>query len=178
MATINRENTKRENEVSSHRNNDNTTNDKEENNTNSTCRREETIQMTTTQGPPVYSGPFSKFIALSENFQLPTILKPYDGTKDPHFHLTIFKSMMLINGASDPLFYKTFLTFLEKAALLWFSSLPIKTVHSFAELSQAFMNRFYSSQVNKKTLDTLNAIPQSPREQMREYLNQFNEMVM
>ena len=84
-------------------------------------------------------------VAFSENFQLLATLKPYDGTGDPQVHVTMFMSMMLVNGASDPFLCKTFPTFLEKAALLWFSSLPVGTIHNFAKLSQAFMNRFSSS---------------------------------
>ena len=53
-------------------------------------------------------------IALPENFQLSTTLKPYNGTRDPQVHVTMFKSMMLVNGASDPFLYRTFPTFLEK----------------------------------------------------------------
>ena len=85
MVAMNRENNKRESEASSHRNNDDPTRD-EEQNTHFTLRREEIIQTTTTQGLSIYSRPFSKFImsiALLENFQLLTTLKPYDGTGDP-----------------------------------------------------------------------------------------------
>ena len=145
MAAINWENNKRENEASGHQNNDDPTGDEEENNTYDTRGRQETIQTTITRGPPIYSRPFSEFImliAFPENFQLLTTLKPYDGTGDPQLHLTMFRSMILVNGESDPFLYRTFLTFLEKAALLWFSSLPSRTIHSFAELSQAFVNRF------------------------------------
>ena len=117
--------------------------------------------MTTTQGPPIYSGLFLEFImfvALLENFKLPTTLKPYDGIRDLQVHVTMFKSMMLVNGASDPFLYRTFPAFLEKPAVIWFSSLPIRLIHDFIELSQAFVNCFSSSQVYKKTSDSFNAI--------------------
>ena len=86
--------------------------------------------------------------------------------------------MMLVNGASDPFLYRTFLTFLEKAALLWFSSLPARTIHNFAELSQALVNQFSLSRVYKKTSDALNAIRQGSQEPLGEYLNQFNTVAM
>ena len=55
--------------------------------------------------PPTYSGPFLEFIiyvALPENFKFPMTLKSSDGTRDPQVHVTMFKSMMLVNGVSDP----------------------------------------------------------------------------
>ena len=161
MAAMNRENNRRENKASSHYNNDDPTGDEQKNNTYKTHGREETVQMTTMQGSPIYSGPFSEFImsiALPENCQLPNTLKSYDGTGDPQLHLTKFRSMMLVNGASDPLHCRAFPTFLEKTTLLCFLSLPTRTIHSFAKLLQAFVNRFSSSRVYKKTLNALNAI--------------------
>ena len=50
-----------------------------------TLVRRETYQTTTTHGPPVYSGSFSKFImsiAHLENLKFLTTLKPYDGIGD------------------------------------------------------------------------------------------------
>ena len=94
MGAMNWENSRRENEVSSRQNNDDPTGDEEENNTYNICEREETYQITTTQCPSIYSRPFLEFImsvACLENFKLPTTLKPYDGTRDPQVHLTMFK---------------------------------------------------------------------------------------
>ena len=165
MAIMNQENSKKKNKASSYQNNDDPTKDKEENNTHDTCGREETYQTTTTQGLPIYSGPFLEFIlfvALPKNFKLPTTLKPYYGIGDPRVHVTMFKSMMLINWASDSFLYRTFLTFLEKATLLRFSSLLARSIHDFAELLQVFVNHFHSSWVYKKTSNSLNVIQQGP----------------
>ena len=88
MGMTNQENNRRENEANSHRNNDDPTGNEEESNTHDTRGREETIQASTARSPPIYFGLFSGFImliALPENFQLLTTLKPYDGTGDPHF---------------------------------------------------------------------------------------------
>ena len=106
------------------------------------------------------------------------MLKPYDGTRDPQVHVTMFKSIMLFNKASDPFLCRTFITFLEKAALLWFSSLPADIIYNFAKLSQVFVNRFSLSQIYKKTSDSLNTIRQRPQESLREYLDQFNTVAM
>ena len=134
-----------------------------------------------TKGLPVYSAPLSEFImfvALPNNFKLPMTLRPYDGNGDPQVHVTMFRSMMLVDGAIDPFFYWTFPTFLEKVALLWFSSLLAGLIHDFVELSQAFVNHFSSSRVYKKTLNSLNMIWQGPQEPLREYLDRFNAVAM
>ena len=171
----------RENKASSHQNNDDPTIDEGENNTHNIYGRKETIQTTTTQGPPIYSTPFTEFImsvALPENFQLLMMLKLYDGIGVPQLHVTMFRSMILVNEVRDPFLYRTFPTFLEKVTLLWFSSLPVGIIHNFVELSQAYTNRFSSSQVYRKTSDSLNAIGQGPQEPLREYLGRFNTVVI
>ena len=48
MATMNRENNRKENKASSYRNNDEPTRDEEENNTYNICGHDETFQTTTT----------------------------------------------------------------------------------------------------------------------------------
>ena len=116
-------NNKKENEASNHQNNDDPTRDEEENNTYNIRGIEETYQMTTNEGSLIYSRPFSQFtmsMALSENFKLLMTLKPYDETEDLQVHVTMFKSMMLVNGASDLFLYRTFPTFLEKVTLCGF----------------------------------------------------------
>ena len=78
------------------------------------------------------------------------MLKSYDGTRDPQVHVTMSESMMLVDRASDPFLYRTFLTFLEKAALLWFLSLPAKTIHNFAKLSWALWTCSPRAEFTKK----------------------------
>ena len=68
---MNWENSRRENEASSHQNNDNPTGDEKKINTHNTRGREETYQITTTRGLPIYLRPFSEFImsmVFLENF--------------------------------------------------------------------------------------------------------------
>lgn len=90
----------------------------------------------------------------------------------------MFISIMLVNGATNPFLCWTFPTFPEKMALLWFFSLPTRSIHDFAKFSRAFVNRFFSSWVYKKTSDSLSAIRQGPQEPLREYLDRFNVVAM
>ena len=126
-------------------------------------------------------GLFSKFImsvTLPNNFKLPFTFSRYGGSGDPQVHVIMFKSMMLLNGASGPFFCWGFPTFLEKSTLLWFSSFRIRSVHDFSELLEASINRFSSSRVCQKTLDALNAMKQEPQESLKEYLDYFNAVAM
>ena len=49
-------------------------------------------------------------VVLPAHFKLLLSLQPYDGTGDPREHVTLFTSMMLLNGATNPFFYPAFLT--------------------------------------------------------------------
>ncbi|WOL11533.1 hypothetical protein Cni_G20296 [Canna indica] len=62
---------------------------------------------------------------------------------------------------------------MEKTALLWFASLPPKSIHSFTNLSHAFLNRFFISRVYYKTEDALHYIRQGEHEPLREYIRRF-----
>ena len=72
------------------------------------------------------ANPFSEEIMnykMSLNFTLPMTLTPYKGIGDPKVHVTKFKSMMFLNSDCDPILCRSFPTFLDGVALLWFSNL-------------------------------------------------------
>ena len=75
---------------------------------------------------PMDSNPFSKFVmleSLPNNFKLALPWYTYGGMDDPQIYITMFKYMMLLNGAIKPFLCQVFLTSMEKSALLWFSTL-------------------------------------------------------
>ncbi|WOK94242.1 hypothetical protein Cni_G02944 [Canna indica] len=129
-------------------------------------QREKEGTRTTVVVPPfvVDSGPFAEHImvvCLTYNCKLPTTLQSYDNMSDPTTHLTMLRSMMLLNDATDLILCRTFPTFLEKTALLWSSPKPSPT-----NLSSC---RIYS-----KTEDSLHYIKQGQHEPLRVYLKRFN----
>ncbi|MED6187802.1 hypothetical protein PIB30_079953 [Stylosanthes scabra] len=65
------------------------------------------------------------------NFTLSTTLKAYDGIGDPKVDVTKFRSMMLLNSASNPILCRAFPSFLDGAALLWFSSLSHESLRYY-----------------------------------------------
>ncbi|QHN87388.1 uncharacterized protein DS421_16g554660 [Arachis hypogaea] len=96
------------------------------------------------------TNPFSKEVMsfqMPKNFTLPMTLKPYEGTGDPNIYVTKFYLMMFMNGASDPILCCIFSTFLDGAALIWFSDLPASSISSFDELADLFVNNFVASKI-------------------------------
>ncbi|WOL01311.1 hypothetical protein Cni_G10027 [Canna indica] len=81
---------------------------------------------------PINSRPFAERIiavCLPPKFKLLATLKAYDGMGDLMMHLEMFRSMMLLNGATDLIFYRTFPTFFGegRATLVFFPSARVYT---------------------------------------------------
>ena len=79
-------------------------NQREDDNAPQTQQPMKTNKTTATGTLPVDSDTFSKFVisvTLNRNFKLPLTLRPYDGTGNLQVHFTMFKSMVLLNGATD-----------------------------------------------------------------------------
>ncbi|KAL4397411.1 hypothetical protein AHAS_Ahas01G0189200 [Arachis hypogaea] len=72
-------------------------------------------------------GPFTADVMnfkLPRNFVLPITLTIYNDMGDPKKYVKKFRSMMIVNGASDPILCHYFSTFLVDLTLDWFSSFP------------------------------------------------------
>ncbi|QHO43568.1 uncharacterized protein [Arachis hypogaea] len=115
---------------------------------------------------------------MPKNFNLPTTLKPYEGTGDPNIHVTKFHSMMFLNSAFDPILCRYFPTFLDGATLLWFSSLPAGSISIFQELADLFTNNFTASKFYVHDSDYLSTIKQDQHESLLDYMMMFNKIAM
>ncbi|XP_016198995.1 uncharacterized protein LOC107639951 [Arachis ipaensis] len=107
---------------------------------------------------------------MPKNFTLPTTLKPYQGIGDPNIHVTKFHTLMFMNKESDPIFCRTFPTFLDGATLIWFSNLPEGSVSNFDELADQFVNHFAASKIYVHNSDYLSTIKQGPNESLKDYM--------
>ncbi|XP_072084555.1 uncharacterized protein [Arachis hypogaea] len=90
------------------------------------------------------ANPFSEEIMnykMPLNFTLPMTLTSYKRIGDPKVHVTKFESMMFLNSDCDPILCRSFPTFLDGAALLWFSNLPAGSITSFDEFAKMFNTR-------------------------------------
>ncbi|XP_016178258.1 uncharacterized protein LOC107620640 [Arachis ipaensis] len=126
--------------------------------------------------------PFSEEITnykMLKNFTLPSSLEPYKGIGDPRAHIKKFQSMMFFNGPNnEPVLCRAFPTYVDGAALLWFSKLPAGSISSFEELAKSFIDYFAAAQIYVHGLDYLGTIRQGPQESLKDYLTRFAEATM
>ncbi|XP_057734407.1 uncharacterized protein LOC130949794 [Arachis stenosperma] len=115
---------------------------------------------------------------MPKNFTLLMTLAPYKGIRDPKVHVTKFESMMFLNSDSDPILCRSFPTFLDGAALLWFSSLPTGFISSFDEFAKLFINHFAASKIYVQDSDYLDTIKQGQHESLKDYMTCFTIAAM
>ncbi|XP_015941771.1 uncharacterized protein LOC107467247 [Arachis duranensis] len=105
-------------------------------------------------------------------------LAPYKGIGDPKVHVTKFESMMFLNSDSDPILCRSFPTFLDRAALLWFFNLPAGSITNFDEFAKLFINHFAASKIYVQDSDYLSTIKQGQHEILKDYMTCFTTVAM
>ncbi|XP_025616243.1 uncharacterized protein [Arachis hypogaea] len=131
--------------------------------------------------PDNSAGPFTADIMnfqLPRQFTLPTTLTPYDGLGDPKQHVKKFRSIMIVNGASDPILCRCFPSFLDGPALDWFCSLPADSISRFQELAAQFEDHFAASAIYLHDSDYLTTIKQGAQESLKDYITRFTKVAM
>ncbi|XP_025611638.1 uncharacterized protein [Arachis hypogaea] len=73
---------------------------------------------------------------------------------------------------------RAFPTYLDGAALLWFSKLPAGSIASFKELARSFIDYFAAARIYIHGSDYLNTIRQGPQESLKDYMTRFIEATM
>ncbi|XP_052111672.1 uncharacterized protein LOC127743058 [Arachis duranensis] len=148
------------------------------NNDEHTSKTKHTIPKTT-KTITKRTNPFTKEVMsfeMPKNFTLPSTLKPYQGIGDPNVHVTKFHAMVFMNKESDLILCCTFPTFLDEAALIWFSNLPEGSISNFDELANQFVNHFAASKIYVHNFDYLSTIKQGPNESLKDYMTRFVEV--
>nr|XP_025693000.1 uncharacterized protein LOC112795277 [Arachis hypogaea] len=116
---------------------------------------------------------------MPKNFTLPSSLEPYKGIGDPRSHIKKFQSMIFFNGPNnEAVLCKAFSTYLDGAALLWFSKLPEGSISSFEELAKSFIDYFAAARIYVHRSDYLGTIRQGPQESLKDYMTRFAEATM
>ncbi|XP_056855333.1 uncharacterized protein LOC130504725 [Raphanus sativus] len=125
--------------------------------------------------------PFVEEIASVEmprKFSFPSI-KMYEDTRDPENHITQYKQRMLALAipwdAREANMFKGFGSTLTGPALQWYINLPIKSIKSFAALSDKFVEQFASSRNLEKNSDDLYEVLQHRNEPLFSYIARFNQ---
>ncbi|XP_057740343.1 uncharacterized protein LOC130957504 [Arachis stenosperma] len=126
--------------------------------------------------------PFSEKITnyqMPKNFILPSSLEPYKAIGDSRAHIRKFQSMMFFNGPNnEPVLCRAFPTYLDGAALFWFSKLPEGSISSFEELAKSFIDYFAVARIYVHGSDYLGTIRQGPQESLKDYMTRFLEATM
>ncbi|XP_016191998.1 uncharacterized protein LOC107632872 [Arachis ipaensis] len=113
---------------------------------------------------------------MPKNFMMPSSLEPYKEIGDPRAHIKKFQSMMFFNSANNELVLcRAFHTYLDGAALLWFSKLSAGSISSFEELARSFIDYFATVQIYVHGSDYLGTIRQGPQESIKDYMTRFAE---
>ncbi|XP_025677993.1 uncharacterized protein [Arachis hypogaea] len=86
---------------------------------------------------------------------------------------------MFFNSANnEPILCRAFSTYLDGAALLWFSKLSAGSISSFEELARSFIDYFAASRIYVHGSDYLGTIRQGQHESLKEYMTKFAEATM
>ncbi|XP_057739633.1 uncharacterized protein LOC130956620 [Arachis stenosperma] len=85
---------------------------------------------------------------------------------------------MFLNSDYDPILCRSFSTFLDGAALLWFSNLPAGTISNFDEFAKFFINHFAASKIYVQDSDYLSTIKQGQHENLKDYMMRFTTAAM
>ncbi|XP_057526198.1 uncharacterized protein LOC130805442 [Amaranthus tricolor] len=102
----------------------------------------------------------------------------FDGTSCPEEHLMAYKNLMLLYTTNPALWCKFFPTTLTGVALTWYTSLPGRSIHTFAQLESKFLGHFVASKRQEKSNFHLLSITQLEGESISSYLRKFHEAVL
>ncbi|XP_072084361.1 uncharacterized protein [Arachis hypogaea] len=133
------------------------------------------------EGPDDLVGPFTEEVMnfeLPKRFTLPLTLTPYDGLGDPKKFLKKFRSIMIVNGASDTILCRCFLNYLDGPALDWLCALPAGSVSRFQQLAKLFEENFTGSAIYLHDSDYLNTIKQGQNESLKDYMTHFTKIAI
>ncbi|XP_016168256.1 uncharacterized protein LOC107610768 [Arachis ipaensis] len=87
--------------------------------------------------------------------------------------------MIFFNGTNnEPILCRSFPTYLDGAALLWFSKLSTGSISSFEDLARSFIDYFAASRIYVHGSDYLRTIKQGQHESLKDYLTRFAEATM
>ncbi|XP_020997281.1 uncharacterized protein LOC110280546 [Arachis duranensis] len=115
---------------------------------------------------------------LPKRFTLPLTLTPYDRLGDPRKFLKKFRSIMIVNGASDTVLCRCFLDYLDGPALDWLCALPAGSISRFQQLAKLFEEHFAGSAIYLHDSDYLNTIKQGPNKSLKDYMTRFTKVAI
>ncbi|XP_025674464.1 uncharacterized protein [Arachis hypogaea] len=131
--------------------------------------------------PDELIGPFTPEVMnfkLPKRFTLPLTLTPYDGLGDPKKFLKKFRSIMIVNGASDIILCRCFPNYLDGPTLDWLCALPAGSISRFQQLAKLFEEHFAGFAIYLHDSDYLNTIKQGQNESLKDYITRFSKVAI
>ncbi|XP_016185949.1 uncharacterized protein LOC107627638 [Arachis ipaensis] len=131
--------------------------------------------------PDELVGPFTPEVMnfeLPRRFTLPLTLTPYDGLGDPKKFIKKFRSIMIVNGASDTVLCRCFPNYLDGPALDWLCAFPAGLISRFQQLAKLFEDHFAGSTIYLHDSDYLNTIKQGQNESLKDYMTRFTKVTI
>ncbi|GJX13151.1 reverse transcriptase domain-containing protein [Tanacetum coccineum] len=105
--------------------------------------------------------------------KLPRNIRVDEGNKDPEDHLGIFSAATEQEEWSMPIWYKMFQQTLGGAAQNWFDDLDPKSIDSFEELSQKFLEEFLQQKRYVKDPTEIHGIKRRQNEGLQAFMDRF-----
>ena len=121
------------------------------------------------------SSPFSREIervVLLERF---TALRfeAYNGRTGPIVHISHYQQRMALCCYNDPLMCRLFPSSLGEIALWWFNQLGKRTIASWIQMAEAFVERFITNCRRTREMDALLTLKLEDDESIKDYASRF-----
>ncbi|XP_057518494.1 uncharacterized protein LOC130799416 [Amaranthus tricolor] len=142
--------------------------------------RSETGEGNLPEDPRPISSPLAPKVLNTPNpakIKIPN-MTAFDVTSCPEEHLMAYKNLMLLYTTNPALWCKLFPTTLTGVVLTWYTSLPGRSIHTFAQLENKFLGHFVASRRQEKSNFHLLSITQLKGESISSYLRKFHEAVL
>lgn len=123
-------------------------------------------------------GPFALSIQhdiIPQGFKMPVKITPYEPTSDTNVHIQAFNAAIQIASISEGRKCKLFPTTLGQEGLHWYARLLDYSISTLDELEAAFIRRFSTSIIYKKSSTMIADLNQGSSENLRDYLKRFSE---
>ena len=123
----------------------------------------------------IHESPLSKEIQESEFSKKFSTLTfdYYSRVSDLVQHIRHFRDKMVIYACNDQIMCLTFPASLKGVASDWFYSLPLRSLHNFAEVTEVFLTQYASCQEAKKNSHYLLSVRMRQRDGLKSYINFF-----
>ena len=100
----------------------------------------------------------------------------YDGRVDPIGHISHFRQSITLHLNNDALMCRMFSSSLGSVSLRWFNRLGHASVHSWDEMTKAFVSQFITNNQKPRELDSFLSMSMKDSESLKSYSSKYWEV--